>query len=264
MKLAFQDKLCQLTEYAEVFGAAKKMGFDGVEITHFNQPLNDSVATEIRQAVDRTGIPVSAVCGGYAHWIGDFDEVNRLEAVGGISASMRYIAELGGSGLIAPAAYGMFSRNLPPFQPPRDSPGDRIALIDSLQRIAEVAEKYGVMLYLEPLNRYEDHMINTVSQAVSLIAEVESEHIKVLGDFFHMNMEESNIVDTIGTYMPHMGYFHLADNHRKQPGEGHTDFHTAFSELRRAHYQGFLSLECHIHAEGSDALRNILHYLRAI
>ena len=69
-----------------------------------------------------------------------------------------------------PASYGMFSRRLPPFEPPRSPEEDR----DGAARrrsptLGEHAAREGVALVLEPLNRYEDHMVNTLEQAVELV-----------------------------------------------------------------------------------------------
>lgn len=144
MKFALQDKLTGLQDYSDVFQFAKEAGFDGIEITHFGGQLTEKKALNIVTASEQTGLEVSAVCGGYQNWIGDFDKDKRLTAVQDIIASLEYTAKIGAHGLIAPAAYGMFSKRLPPFTPPRDEDGDHEALIDSLTRIAEHAEKYDV------------------------------------------------------------------------------------------------------------------------
>lgn len=115
MRFALQDKLTGLKECKEIFESAKHLGFDGVEITHFEGAISKDTSLSILKASQSTGIPVSAVCGGYKHWIGDFNESNRLKAIGDIKTSLRYLAEFGAEGLIAPAAYGMFSKRLPPL-----------------------------------------------------------------------------------------------------------------------------------------------------
>jgi sugar phosphate isomerase/epimerase len=135
--------------------------------------------------------------------------------------------------------------------------------MDSLLRIAETAEKYNVCLFLEPLNRYEDHMINTVEQAVSIIEQVNSRRIKVIGDFFHMNIEEENLTKTIEAHYRHVGYYHLADSNRLLPGHGHTDFKTAFLQLKRLEYSGYLSLECRISEERGAQLGQTIALLRS-
>lgn len=262
VKFALQDKLTGLKNYQEIFEVALSLGFDGVEITHFEGPLTKETSHSILHASHATGIQASAVCGGYNHWIGDFDETNRLEAVQGIKSSLQYTAAIGAQGLIAPAAYGMFSRKLPPFHPPRSEEGDRRALLDSLSRIAEDAEKFNVNLFLEPLNRYEDHMLNTVSQAVSLVKEVGSDKIKVMADFFHMSIEEPKIEESIALYHPFIGYYHLADSNRLEPGKGHTDFAEPLALLNTINYKGFLSYECGLSGEARKSLLESITFLK--
>jgi sugar phosphate isomerase/epimerase len=265
MKFALQDKLTGLESYQDIFNFAKEIGFDGVEITSHGSTLTKEKANAILTALELTGINVSAVCGGYNHWIGDFHEENRLSAVKDIATTLEYTSQIGAKGLIAPAAYGMFSKRLPPFTPPRDEKGDREKLVDSLTRIAEYAEKYQVYFFLEPLNRYEDHMLNTISQAYQLVQEVGSSKIKIMADFFHMSIEEDTIVESIKHYYEHIGYYHLADSNRLQPGEGHTSFKEPLVELFQKGFEGYLSFECGIRGENNkQQLSKSLTYLKSI
>jgi sugar phosphate isomerase/epimerase len=263
MKFALQDNLLRHTgNYHEAFIIARDLGFDGMEINFVGKALDAESAGKINSASKTSGLPVTAICGGYRHWIGHFDEAKRLEAIEDLRITLRTASNLGAQGVIAPAAFGMFSLRLPPFNPPRDSDGDRIALLDSLTRIAEFAEQFQVDLLLEPLNRYEDHMINTVEQAVSLIEAVGSSRIRVMADFFHMNVEEKSMSETIAAHFQHIGYFHLADSNRLEPGAGHTDFATSFKLLNQLDYSGYLSLECRLHGEMEVSLRQTLSFLR--
>ena len=78
------------------------------------------------------------------------------------------IGAIGGRGAVTPASYGLFSARLPPFTPPRSAEDDRKVLLEGLHQLGEHAAREGVLVLLEPLNRYEDHMLNRLEQAVSL------------------------------------------------------------------------------------------------
>ncbi len=78
-----------------------------------------------------------------------------------ITRILEALSEVGGQGIIVPAARGMFTFRLPPMTSPRSLEGDRKAVSDSLIYLDKVAERTGTVVYLEPLNRYQDHMINT-------------------------------------------------------------------------------------------------------
>ncbi len=75
------------------------------------------------------------------------------------------LAEVGGKGIVVPAAWGMFTFRLPPMTSPRSLDGDRKMVSDSLRVLEQVAARTGTVVYLEPLNRYQDHMINTLASA---------------------------------------------------------------------------------------------------
>lgn len=106
-----------------------------------------------------------SVCVQMDHFIGDFDPGRRRDAVTQLRSLLSVIAEVGGHGAITPAAWGMFSRRLPPFYPPRSEAEDREVLIEGLHNLGEHAAHEGALLLFEPLSRCEDHMVNTLAQA---------------------------------------------------------------------------------------------------
>lgn len=258
MRFAIQDNLLGTKTFKDSFALAKEIGFDAVELNFFQKNLTERDAIEIAEASEKSGIGIAAVCGGYLNWIADFDEEKRRIAVEGVKKSLENIAKMGGEGLVAPAAYGMYARRFPPK---RSLEEDRRVLLDSLKRIAETAEKYNVMFYLEPLNRYEDHMINMISEGVPYIEGTGSKKVKLLGDIFHMNIEEDDVAKTIEQYSKYIGYYHLADSNRKLPGFAHTDFRSFFNILKEIKYDGTLSIECHLRGETVEGIRKSLAFL---
>jgi sugar phosphate isomerase/epimerase len=263
MKFALQHHLLQCGDrYGEAFAAAKAIGFDGVEVTCFGRSIDQAAADALGEAASSAGLPVSAVCGGYRHWIGHFDRESRLEAVRDIGETLKNMSRYGGGGLIAPAAYGMFSKSLPPHIPPRDEREDTQALTDSLQRIAEYAEAAETTLFLEPLNRYEDHMLNRVEQAAALVQSIGSKRLQVMADFYHMNIEEADIAATIRTHCASIGYYHLADSNRYLPGEGHIPFPSLLHQVQDTGFKGYLSIECRIRGEVPESIVRSLNLLR--
>src|SRR3712207_4169718 len=150
------------------------------------------------------------------------------------------IAELGGTGAITPAAYGLASKRLPPFNVPRTEEVDRQILLAALEELGEHAEREGTLVLLEPLNRYEDHMLNRVEQAVELCEAVGRPSLKVMGDLFHMNIEEDDLDEAIRQADSQLAHVHLADSNHLQPGAGHTDFASAFAALRGIGFDGYI------------------------
>ena len=94
-------------------------------------------------------------------------------------ASSRASRRSAASGVVTPAAWGMFTRRLPPFdEPPRTPDEDREVLVEGLAELGEHAAELGVALLLEPLNRYEDHMVNTSPRRAALIADAGSRGLR--------------------------------------------------------------------------------------
>jgi len=101
----------------------------------------------------------------------------------------------------------------------------------------------GVTLALEPLNRFESDMVNTVDQAISLVDEVGSKRLKVLLDTFHANIEEKNIAQSILRLGDRLAHVQANENDRGTPGTGHLDWTGIRDALRRIGYRGSLVIE---------------------
>ncbi len=116
-------------------------------------------------AAAAAGVPMPTVCVEMLHFVGDFDSERRRDALAQMRSQLSVMAAIGGRLAMTPASYGMFSRRLPPFECPRTEAEDQEILLDAFGQLAEHAEAEGVVIALEPLNRYENHMINTLDQA---------------------------------------------------------------------------------------------------
>src|SRR5215207_9381560 len=175
MKLACQEHLLPGGDILEKWEVATSAGFDGIELRgtdDWRERLE-----ELRAARDR-GVVFSSVCVISDRFIGDLDADRRREAVEHMKSLLSGIAELGGRGAITPAAFGLTSRALPPFRAPRPQEEDRRVLLEALEELGEHADKEGALVLLEPLNRYEDHMLNRLDQGIELCKAVEHDSVK--------------------------------------------------------------------------------------
>lgn len=114
---------------------------------------------------------------------------------------------------------------------------------DSLRQLADHAEKRGVVLGLEPINRYETFLVNNLDQALKFIAEVGSAQLQLHLDTFHMNLEEADIGETIRRAGKRLVNLHVSDSNRQAPGLGHFDFTSLIRALKEIGYAGCLTLE---------------------
>ena len=261
MYLGTQNQAFMPSNLVDKFSVVKEMGFDAFEIDG-SYILSD--VSEVKKAMDKTGIKVTSVCGGYRGWIGDFIEERRKHCILDVSSILSRLPEIGAKGIVVPAAWGMFTYRLPPHVSPRSTEGDREAILDSLFSLDKVAGETGTEIYLEPLNRYQDHMLNTASDAVSIIKEGNFKNVKMTFDFYHMNIEEDDLTASLCMYKDYIGHVHVAENHRYQPGTGAIDFKSHFKTLKDNGYDGAIIIECRIRAdEPRKAYEESEKYLRS-
>ncbi|HEY3260617.1 MAG TPA: sugar phosphate isomerase/epimerase family protein [Pseudonocardiaceae bacterium] len=265
MKLSCQEQLLPGESLEAKFDFAREAGFDGIELRARGDGHFAARLPQLRAAA-RAGVVMRTVCPETDHFIGDFDPELRRDAVAQLRSQLSVIAELGGEGVLTPASWGMFSLRLPPFTPPRGPADDHRVLLEALAELGEHAAREGVWLAIEPINRYEDYMINRLDQAIELGAEVRREFghesIRVCADLFHMNIEEDNLAKAITNAGPSIAHVHVDDSNRLQPGTGHLDFSTAFGALHEISYDGWFALECRLRGAAQTALPATVRFLR--
>jgi sugar phosphate isomerase/epimerase len=250
MKIGTQNQSFFPENFKEKFNYLKEQGFEGFEID--GKVLVDHLE-EVKEAIDETGLPVTTACGGYNGWIGDFIEERRLNGLAEIKQILEALKEVGGKGIVVPAAWGMFTYRLPPMESPRSKEGDRKAITDSLVYLDKIAEETGTEILFEPLNRYQDHMINTLAEAREIIEGSSLKNVKIMADFYHMNIEENSIFDALHENRHLITHIHIADNQRFQPGSGSIDFAEHFKKLKKDGYGGFLTIECRVRGGNPEA-----------
>lgn len=260
-KLSAQEHFFEGRDLIEKFASAQAAGFDGIELLGAGDGRFAARAGELRRARE-AGVVMPTVCVQMDHFIGDFDAERRRDARATMKLLLSTIVEAGGFGAITPASWGMFSTRLPPFTPPRDAAGDREVLLEELTSLGEHAKEVGATLLLEPLNRYEDHMVNTLAQAVDLVRTVDLPSVRVVADFYHMNIEEVDIDASIREAAPYLAHFQVSDSNRLEPGAGHLDWAAHLDTLAGIGYTGWLAMESRLSAPAEQVLPNVSKLLR--
>ncbi len=261
-KLAVQEHMVDGNTLEQKFDNATNAGFDGIELRGAGGGAFADRLPELRRARD-AGVVMPSVCVMMDHFIGDFDPERRRSARQGMADLLRVIVEAGGFGAITPAAYGLFSRALPPFTPPRSAEEDREILLEELGFLAAHAEAEGATLLLEPLNRYEDHMVNTLADAASLVRELDSESLRVIADTFHMDIEEVDLAGSLRGLGSLLGHIQLGDSNRLEPGAGNIDWAELTRALEEMEYDGWLAMECRLSGPSREVLPRVSRLLRA-
>ena len=262
MRLACQEQLLPGTGLAAKFETAQAWGFDGIELRGQGGHRLRERLPELR-AAQRAGVVMPTVCVEMDHFIGDFDVARRVDAVANMASQLEVIGELGGVGAMTPASWGMFSLRLPPFTPPRSAENDREVLLEGLDTLGEVAARAGTALLLEPLNRYEDHMVNTLGQAAELAAATGLSSVQVGADTYHMNIEEADPLAALREHADRIGHVQLSDSNRLEPGAGHLDWAALLRCLDDIGYDGWLAFESRLSGPSDEVLPRATAMLRS-
>ena len=116
-------------------------------------------------------------------------------------------------------------------------------LREELDQLGPRAHALESTLLLEPLNRYESNLFNTVAETLAFLDTLRTKNVKLLCDLFHMNLEEADIAAALRLAGPRLGHVHFADSNRRAIGLGHTDVAPIAAALKDIGYAGYVSAE---------------------
>ena len=124
---------------------------------------------------------------------------------------------------------------------------------DAVARVVEggarAARARGLKLGVEPCNRYETHLVNTVRDGVEIVERVGAENVFVHPDSYHMNIEEVAMASGIADAGEHLGYVHASEANRGVPGRGTLDWAGLCQGLAEAGFEGPVVLESFVHLD---------------
>lgn len=215
---------------------AAAIGFDLIEVLMFDPFALDVELT--RKAVRDAGLELRL---GMA--LGPEADISSAEpdiAKRGedtVARALEIAADLGAPG-ISGITYAAFDSYIAP-----PSKAQREGVVAALGRLDVRAGALGVRLGVEPVNRYESTMVNTLDEAAALIRDVGGSNMFVHMDTFHMNIEEADMNEAIRRNAPLLGYAHVAESHRGVLGTGQFDLKGCFRALAAAGYQGDFTTE---------------------
>ncbi len=123
----------------------------------------------------------------------------------------------------------------------------RDTLRRGLEGVARAAERGGVTAVVEPLNSKVDHkgyFLDHGPEAFALIEAIDSPHLRVLYDIYHMQIMDGDIIATVEAQIDRIGHFHVADvPGRHEPGTGELNYANIFRRIDATGYAGFVGLE---------------------
>lgn len=225
-------------EHFPIFEELKATGYDGVELPIFEGDPEHFEKTG--QAARDNGLRVTAACvmpHEEADCLSDSCEIQEA-ALGHIKWAIDCLSAAGGEVLCGPfhQPLGVFSGEPPTNQ-------ERSNMVSVHKRAASYANEQNITLAVEPLNRFECYVLNTVEDAADIVSQVGVQNYGVLYDTFHANIEEKDPVGAITTNLDAISHVHFSENDRGTPGKGHVPWLETMSALKKGGYDRWCTIE---------------------
>lgn len=224
-------------EHIPVFEGIAAAGYDGVEIPVVGQ--SDAQLKDMATACDVLGLERTAVA-----FVGEDvnpispDPAIRAAAVTSLNKAVDD-ANLIGADIIVGGIY-QAHKYFTGHGPTED---EWNWSAEYLRACGEYAQRNGVRLGLEFLNRFEVFLINTSADAKRMALQVGLDNVGVHYDTHHSNIEEPNPRDALLACADVLNHIHLSESHRGTLGTGQVDWDTNFAALREIDYSGWLVIE---------------------
>jgi sugar phosphate isomerase/epimerase len=209
-------------------------GYQGIELA-----VSEPVAlAEIRWSLAASGLEACAIAPGVSGLDCAHPSARlRRAALDHLGASLELALELG-----APVIIVVPSDCSEPV--PRSTREDNLArAAETIAEAAALVPVGGPSFVIEALNRYETYLVRTLAEAEALRAAIDSPHVALMADVFHMGIEEDCTAESIRAHADQIRYVHLADNQRREPGSGQLDIAGALAALSDSGYHGYLTME---------------------
>jgi D-psicose/D-tagatose/L-ribulose 3-epimerase len=209
---------------------------DFIEIALLNAPAVD--ARHSRDLLEKNNL--KSVCSlglPQKNWA----SVNPDGAIEHLKIAIDKAADMGCLALSGVTYGGIGERTgLPPTQKEYDN------ITVALKAAAKHAKTRGLLFGIEPVNRYENHLLNTGWQAVEMIERVGAENMFIHLDTYHMNIEEKGAGNGILDARKYLKYIHLSESDRGTPGSGTCDWDEIYATLAAIGFTGGLAMESFI------------------
>lgn len=228
-------------EHVPVLKALKATGFDGVEVPIFDAS-DEGHYRWLAGVLDDLGLErtVVALIPDEAHSPLSPEASARAAGVEHLKRVIGCAQLLGGQVMAGPwfQPLGVFSG-----EPPTETELEHCAEVH--RQVLPLMRQAGITAGLEPLNRFEAYLLNTMDQAVAYAERIGGEGIGILYDTFHANIEEKDPIAALRAIHAsgNLSHIHISENDRGTPGRGHAKIREAIVELKQLGYEGWLTIE---------------------
>jgi sugar phosphate isomerase/epimerase len=251
LRISSQEGIIPGASLEEKIAKMEKWGIEGLEVG--GRGLKDRVK-ELKSALANTNVKISAICAGFEGALISEEESEREKCRRSMKEILIAAGELGSTGLIFVPAFN--------HQKPLPFVEARKVLIDQLHELAEYAVSCGTRLLMEPLNRNEAWFLRLLADAAAICRDVDHPGACMMGDFYHMCIEETSDMGAFLSAGKYLHHVHLASRTRKLPGQDDRDFIDGFRGLKMIGYKDFCSFECGVLGDREVEIPKSVKFLR--
>ena len=250
--VVMRDNLCRCVDRCAA------LGYDGIELAL--RHASEVNLPEMRRRLAATGLEVPCISSGQVFasdhlYFTHPDAAVRQAAVERVTEMIFLAAEVG-----AKVNTGRVRGIVPEGEPKEVA---TVRFLDCIRRCADVAERLGVELVIEPVNRYEVNFVNNCTEGLEIVRRTGRGCVKLMPDLFHMNIEDASFRLAFESAGSMIGYVHVADSNRLAPGWGHLPFDEIFGILNDVEYNGYVTAEILPEPDPDSAAKQAVRFLRA-
>jgi D-psicose/D-tagatose/L-ribulose 3-epimerase len=216
-----------------------EIGYDWIEVPIEN--LGDLDFSEGAAIIKGAGLEVGtcAAMGPDRDLIHEDPKV-RENGINYLRACIEACETIGATNLVGPL-YSAVGRTWQ--QTAQERAKDLDLLVENLGGLAAYAADHGVILCVEPLNRFETSFINLAEQAIEVVDRVDNPACQIMLDTFHMNIEEKSPGDAIRATGSRLKQLHSCESDRGTPGSGNVAWDDVAQALHDINYDGPVVIE---------------------
>ena len=248
-RYAMCNESLQQLDWAEQCKIVSEAGYAGIEIAPFTLVKEDlrELKADRRREMARIMKDSGLECAGL-HWLlapppkglhfTTPDTAVREKTVAYVNLLIDFCGDMGGKVMVfgSPNQRGTLGNTV--------SEAKKI-LAAGLARVADHARARGLKILIEPLDKTQTDVVNTIMEAIEIVKAIDHPAVRTMFDFHNTKDETDSFVTLLKKYYSYIHHVHVMEMDGKHLGTGNglNDYVAAFQYLKTVGYNEWVSTE---------------------